>query len=78
MPRMQQVDSSVWIAPGAQRYGRIPIGRHSCVWICAVIRTEHRRVELGPITHLRDFSRIHVGFDPPAHIGFDAELAELV
>ncbi len=66
---MQSIDDTVWIAPGAQLYGRIEIGERSSVWPNAVIRCEANHVRIGRRTNLQDFVMVHVGFDHPAEIG---------
>lgn len=66
---MQEIDESVFIAPGAQLYGRIRIGRGSSVWPNAVIRAEAQHVEIGRYTNLQDFVMVHIGYDDPTRIG---------
>jgi len=66
---VQQIDESVWIAPGAQLYGRIEIGERSSVWPHCVIRSECHSVRIGRATNLQDFVMVHVGFEEPTWIG---------
>ncbi|MFQ5700074.1 MAG: gamma carbonic anhydrase family protein [Myxococcota bacterium] len=66
---MPHVDPSVWIAPGAQLYGRVSLARHCSVWPHAVLRAECQQIEVGAMTNLQDFSMIHVGFEHPTRIG---------
>ena len=66
---MQQIHDSVWVAPGAQIYGRVAIGERSSVWPYCVIRSECHEVRIGRATNLQDFVMVHVGFDEPALIG---------
>ena len=66
---MQNIDPSVWIAPGAQLYGSITIGPHSSIWPNAVIRCESQYVRIGAMTNVQDFAMIHVGFEEPTLIG---------
>jgi len=66
---VQRIHESVWIAPGAQLYGRIEIGAGSSVWPYCVIRAECHEVRVGRATNLQDFVVIHVGFDEPVWIG---------
>ena len=66
---MQQVDESVWIAPGVQLYGRIEIGAHCSLWPHAVIRAEAQKVTVGRYTNVQDFAMIHVGYNDATQIG---------
>lgn len=66
---MQEIHESVWIAPGAQLYGRIAIGAGSSIWPHCVIRCECHDVRIGRMSNLQDFVMIHVGYDEPTRIG---------
>jgi carbonic anhydrase/acetyltransferase-like protein (isoleucine patch superfamily) len=66
---VQEIHPSVWIAPGAQLYGRIAIGPGSSVWPQCVIRCECLDVRIGRMTNLQDFVMVHVGSDEPTRIG---------
>jgi carbonic anhydrase/acetyltransferase-like protein (isoleucine patch superfamily) len=66
---VQRIHESVWIAPGAQLYGRIEIGEGSSVWPYCVIRSECREVRVGRATNLQDFVMIHVGYEEPTIVG---------
>jgi len=66
---MQDVHESVFVAPGAQLYGKIRIGAGSSVWPNAVVRAETQEVEVGRYTNLQDFVMVHVGYDHPTRIG---------
>jgi carbonic anhydrase/acetyltransferase-like protein (isoleucine patch superfamily) len=66
---VQHFHESVWIAPGAQIYGRVEIGAGASVWPNAVIRAECNEVRIGRMTNVQDFAMIHVGFDHGVRIG---------
>jgi carbonic anhydrase/acetyltransferase-like protein (isoleucine patch superfamily) len=66
---VQSIDESVFIAPGAQIYGKVSIGAGASVWPNAVIRAECNDVAIGRYTNLQDFVMVHVGFDHPTRIG---------
>jgi carbonic anhydrase/acetyltransferase-like protein (isoleucine patch superfamily) len=66
---VQEIHESVWIAPGAQLYGRIAIGAGSSIWPHCVIRCECHDVRIGRMSNLQDFVMIHVGYDEPTRIG---------
>jgi carbonic anhydrase/acetyltransferase-like protein (isoleucine patch superfamily) len=66
---MQLIDESVWIAPGAQVYGKVRIGAGTSLWPNAVIRSEAMEVSIGRYTNIQDFAMIHVGYEIPTRIG---------
>jgi carbonic anhydrase/acetyltransferase-like protein (isoleucine patch superfamily) len=66
---VQQFHESVWIAPGAQIYGRVTLAEGASVWPHAVIRAECNQVAIGRMTNIQDFVMIHVGFDHGVRIG---------
>jgi carbonic anhydrase/acetyltransferase-like protein (isoleucine patch superfamily) len=66
---MQQIDPTVWVAPGVQIYGRVSIGPGSSLWPQCVIRCECHEVTVGRMTNLQDFVMVHVGYDHPTRIG---------
>ncbi len=66
---MQDIHPSVWVAPGAQLYGRIAIAEGASVWPHAVIRAECQEVRIGRMTNVQDFVMLHVAYDRPTVIG---------
>ena len=66
---MQSIDPTVWLALGAQIYGRVQIGPHCSLWPHAVIRAEVQHVAIGRYTNVQDFAMVHVGYDHPTQIG---------
>jgi carbonic anhydrase/acetyltransferase-like protein (isoleucine patch superfamily) len=66
---LQSIHPSVFIAPGAQVYGRVSIGEGSSLWPHAVIRSECQHVKIGENTNIQDFTMIHVGYEAPTLIG---------
>ncbi len=69
MGELLAIHPSVWIAPGAQIYGRVTIGAHASLWPNAVIRAEAQSVRIGRMTNVQDFAMVHVGYDAPTVIG---------
>ena len=65
----QKIDSSAWIAPSAQLYGAVSIGRDASVWHNAVLRAECERIDVGRMTNLQDFAMLHIAYDNPTIIG---------
>jgi carbonic anhydrase/acetyltransferase-like protein (isoleucine patch superfamily) len=66
---LQSIHESVWIAPGAQIYGRVTIAAHASLWPYAVIRAEAQEVRIGRMTNIQDFAMLHVGYDARTVIG---------
>ena len=66
---MQDLHASVFVAPGAQLYGRITVGEGSSLWPHCVIRSECCEVRIGRNTNVQDFVMIHVGYEHPTIIG---------
>lgn len=66
---MQSIHESVFVAPGAQLYGRLHVGAGSSIWPNVVVRAEAQEVRIGRCTNVQDFVMIHVGYDAPTRIG---------
>lgn len=64
-----EIDSSVWVAPGAQLYGRVRIGEGSSVWPNVVMRAECHEIRIGRMSNIQDFVMIHVAYEHPTIIG---------
>jgi len=67
--QMQAIDTSVWIAPSAQIFGRVAIGAGSSIWHNAVLRAECQEIRIGRMTNVQDFVMLHVGYDAATTIG---------
>ncbi len=59
MNEIKDIDTSVFIADGAQIHGNIRIGENSSVWFNAVIRCEDTTVVIGDHTNIQDNCVIH-------------------
>jgi carbonic anhydrase/acetyltransferase-like protein (isoleucine patch superfamily) len=66
---VQRIHPTVFIAPGAQIYGRVEIAPYASLWPGAVIRAECLDVRIGRMTNVQDQAVIHVGFEEPTRIG---------
>ena len=66
---LSKIDESVFIAPGAQLYGKVTIGAESSVWPNVVIRAEANEVQIGRYTNLQDFVMVHIGYASSTEIG---------
>ncbi len=60
-----QIDSSVFIARGAQVVGDVRLAAGSSVWYNAVIRGDINYVEVGANSNIQDGSILHVENDRP-------------
>jgi carbonic anhydrase/acetyltransferase-like protein (isoleucine patch superfamily) len=67
--RLQHIDASVWIAPGAQLFGGITIGEGSSVWTNATMRAECQEIRIGRMTNVQDFVMVHVAYERPTLVG---------
>ena len=67
--RMQSLDECAWIAPTAQLFGRIALGRGASLWHNAVLRAECQEIRVGRYSNLQDFVMVHVGFEHPTRVG---------
>jgi carbonic anhydrase/acetyltransferase-like protein (isoleucine patch superfamily) len=67
--RLQSIHPSVWIAPSAQLFGKISIGKGSSVWHNVVARSECLEIRIGSISNIQDFVMIHVGYEEPTIVG---------
>lgn len=66
---MQEIDESVFVAPGVQIYGRVRVGEGSSLWPHAVVRCEANRVDIGRFSNIQDFAMLHVGYGHSVTIG---------
>jgi carbonic anhydrase/acetyltransferase-like protein (isoleucine patch superfamily) len=66
---VQRIHPTVFVAPGAQVYGRVEIAEYASLWPGAVIRCECLDVRIGRMTNVQDHAVIHVGFEEPTRIG---------
>ena len=66
---MQEIDSSVFVAPSAALHGRIVIGAGSSVWPQAVMRAECHAIRIGRMSNVQDFVMIHVAYEQGTTVG---------
>ena len=57
---MREIDSGVFIAPGAQVVGDVVIGKDCGVWYNAVVRGDSREILIGSRTNIQDLAVLHV------------------
>jgi carbonic anhydrase/acetyltransferase-like protein (isoleucine patch superfamily) len=68
---MQNIDSSVFIAPGAQVVGSVQIGKDSAIWYNAVVRGDSSTIVIGNRTNIQDLACLHVDKHYKLEIGND-------
>ena len=54
----------VWLAPGAQVYGKVEFAEGVSIWPNAVLRAESQYIRIGAYTNIQDFAMIHIGVGP--------------
>jgi carbonic anhydrase/acetyltransferase-like protein (isoleucine patch superfamily) len=59
----------IYIAPTAQVFGKVTVGKDSSLWPNCVIRAECNEARIGQMSNIQDFVMIHVGFDHSTRIG---------
>src|SRR5687768_9321067 len=65
-----KLDPSVFVAPGAQIFGDVEIGRDANIWFNAVMRGDVNYIRIGQGTNIQDLSMIHVSYQTyPCLIG---------
>ena len=57
---MRKIDSSVFIAPGAQVVGDVIMESDCGVWYNAVVRGDSREIVIGNRTNIQDLAVLHV------------------
>lgn len=55
-----QIDSTCYIADGAQVIGKVTMLEHASVWHNSVIRGDVNRISIGKCTNVQDLSMLHV------------------
>ncbi len=67
--RPELIDSTVYIAPGAQVLGNVTIGAESSVWCNAVLRSDAEAITIGRRTNVQDLCVLHVDIRRPCTLG---------
>jgi carbonic anhydrase/acetyltransferase-like protein (isoleucine patch superfamily) len=73
-----EIDSSVFIAPGAQLIGNIKIGKESSVWFNSVLRGDNAPIVIGERSNIQDGCILHVDPTVPLAIGNDVTVGHNV
>lgn len=64
-----ELDSGVYVAPGASVIGNVRLGPNASVWFNAVIRGDNECIEIGRNTNIQDASVLHSDPGSPLTIG---------
>ncbi|KPA16730.1 acetyltransferase [Candidatus Magnetomorum sp. HK-1] len=64
-----EIDSSVYIAPGAVVIGQVRIGKNASIWFNTVIRGDTDLITIGEETNIQDLSVCHADPGQPLTIG---------
>ncbi|NBX93591.1 MAG: gamma carbonic anhydrase family protein [Proteobacteria bacterium] len=57
-----QLDSSVFVAPGAKLIGDVSIGAESSVWFNCVLRGDVNKIQIGKRSNIQDLTLIHESY----------------
>lgn len=60
---------ATFIAPSAELYGEISLGKGSSVWPKVVMRAEAAHISIGAYSNIQDFVMIHFGASTPSIVG---------
>lgn len=55
-----QIDSTVFVAPGACVIGDVQVGEHSSLWFNVVVRGDVNSIRIGCRTNIQDGTVVHV------------------
>jgi carbonic anhydrase/acetyltransferase-like protein (isoleucine patch superfamily) len=67
--RADQVDPSVFLAPGCVVVGDVTMGAESSVWYCAVVRGDTEAIRVGCRTNVQDGAILHADPGFPCTLG---------
>lgn len=63
------VDSSAYIAPGAQLIGNVELKEDTSVWFNAVLRGDNEKITIGKGSNIQDGAIVHVDPGYPVNVG---------
>lgn len=63
------IDTTVWVAPGAHVMGRVTLGAGASVWFGAVLRGDNEAIMVGAGTNVQENSVLHTDWGFPLTIG---------
>lgn len=65
----EQIDASVFIAPGAVVVGNVTVAANASIWFNAVLRGDTEAISIGAGTNIQDGAILHADPGYPARIG---------
>jgi carbonic anhydrase/acetyltransferase-like protein (isoleucine patch superfamily) len=67
--RPEQVDGTVFLAPGARIVGDVTIDAESSVWFNAVLRGDRETIRIGRQSNVQDLCMLHADPGAPCRLG---------
>ncbi|MCF6092914.1 gamma carbonic anhydrase family protein [Microaerobacter geothermalis] len=67
--KQPKIDSSAYVAPGAQIIGEVTLEKESSVWFNAVLRGDNEPIIIGEGSNIQDGSVVHVDPGYPVKVG---------
>ncbi len=68
-PRVELIDATAWVAPGATVVGAVHLGPESSVWFGAVLRGDTEPIQIGARSNVQDGAVLHADPGHPCIIG---------
>jgi carbonic anhydrase/acetyltransferase-like protein (isoleucine patch superfamily) len=75
--RLETVDDSYYVAPGAQLIGSVRLGREASVWFNAVLRGDNDWLVIGDGSNVQDGTVIHTDPGQPVEVGRNVTIGHL-
>lgn len=73
-----KIDSTAWVAPGANIIGNVEIGENSSIWFGCVLRGDVNEIKIGKNTNVQDLSMIHMDTDSKTTLGDNVTIGHKV
>ncbi len=71
--KIEKIEGAM-IAPSADVYGKVKIGKDSCVWFNTVIRADSNTVTIGERSNVQDLAMVHTELPFEVKIGNDVTI----
>jgi carbonic anhydrase/acetyltransferase-like protein (isoleucine patch superfamily) len=75
--RLETVDDSYYVAPGAQLIGSVRLGREASVWFNAVLRGDNDWLIIGDGSNVQDGAVIHTDPGEPVDVGRNVTIGHM-
>ena len=73
-----KIDTTAWIAPGADVIGNVEIGENSYIWFGCVLRGDVNEIKIGKNTNVQDLSMIHMDTNSKTILGDNVTIGHKV